>query len=81
MSILPWPFTNDVAHNEPTPEFMDNARRRMAEGRLWSSEGRFLTQGIIRDVLVELGEKNPDRLCEDLIATARTRLLAHRLSP
>lgn len=70
---------NDVAHNEPSPERMAKARRRMAEAGLWSCEGRFLTQGIVRDVLVEFGETNPDRLCEDLIETVRTRLLAHQL--
>ena len=76
-----WDLRNDVAHNEPTPARMDDACRQMVEAKLWSLEHRFLTQEVVRDVLAELCEKNPDRLCEDLIETVRTRLLAHRLSP
>jgi hypothetical protein len=72
---------NDVAHNEPTPELMGDARRRMADANLWSSDGRFLPQQLVRDVLIELGEPHPDRLCDDLIRTARSRLLEHSLDP
>lgn len=66
---------NDVAHNEPTPDLMDDARSRMADVGLWSPEDRFLTQQLVRDVLVETGEKNPDELCDDLLSMLRSRLL------
>lgn len=70
---------NDVAHNEPTPELMYDARERMAEANLWSPHDRFLTQPLVREVLKGFGEKSPDRLCEDLIAHVRSRLLATRV--
>lgn len=69
---------NDVAHNEPTPELMQDARRRMTEARLWSSDNGFLTQEIIRGVLMELGESEPEKMCDKLVATVRSRLLDHR---
>lgn len=67
---------NDVAHNEPTPDLMENARQQMIDAKLWSSESpsRFLTQEMIRDVVIELGEHEPEKLCENLIATVRSRL-------
>lgn len=70
---------NDVAHNEPTPELMRDARSRMTEAGLWSSDGRFLTQEIIREVLMDLGESEPECICGNLVATVRSRLLEHRL--
>ncbi len=67
---------NDVAHNEPTPELMADARQKMAEAKLWSNDGaRFLTQPLIQDVLNELGVTAPETLCEDLIKTVRSRLV------
>jgi hypothetical protein len=69
---------NDVAHNEPTPELMDDACQRMTEAGIWSSDRRFLTQEIIRGVLTELGETEPESMCDKLIATVRSRLLEHR---
>jgi hypothetical protein len=67
---------NDVAHNEPTPKLMADARQKMAEAKLWSNAGpRFLTQQLIQDVLNELGVKAPEQLCDDLIATVRSRLV------
>jgi hypothetical protein len=67
---------NDVAHNQPTPALMDDARRRMQEALLWSAESKFLSQPLIQDVLCELGEPQPDALCTDLLRTIRDRLLA-----
>jgi hypothetical protein len=66
---------NDVAHNEPTPGVMAEARSRMAEASLWSAEGRFLSMPLVQRVLCDLGESNPDRLCTELISTVRSRLL------
>lgn len=66
---------NDVAHNEPTPPLMDDARRRMADAQLWSTNGTFLTQPLVQNVLRDLGENNPSRLCTDLTDTIRARLL------
>lgn len=66
---------NDVAHNEPTPKLMDDARRRMTEASLWSKDGTFLTQPLVQNVLLELGEQNPGDLCTELISTVRTRLI------
>jgi hypothetical protein len=66
---------NDVAHNEPTPRLMAEARSRMTEASLWSTEGRFLSTPLVQRVLRDLGEPNPDRLCTDLISTIRSRLL------
>lgn len=69
---------NDVAHNEPTPELMEDARRRMSDAQLWSSDNTpptFLTQPLVQGVLRELGEQHPDQLCSDLLSTVRSRLL------
>ena len=70
---------NDVAHNEPTPELMDDARVQMRKAHLWSDEDTFLSQPLVQAVLRELGVQSPERLCEDLISTVRSRLLDHRL--
>jgi hypothetical protein len=53
---------------------MKDARRQMVEVGLWSERDRFLTQKLVKDVLHELGEGDPENLCESLIATARNRL-------
>ena len=66
---------NDVAHNEPTPELMAEARDRMASENLWSKDNRFLTEPLVQNVLRELGERQPESLCEGLITTIRSRLL------
>lgn len=66
---------NDVAHNEPTPQLMQDARGRMNEACLWSKEDQFLTQDLVRNVLSELGVSEPQNLCEGLISTVRNRLL------
>ena len=65
---------NDVAHKEPTPVLMEDARRRMVEASLWSTNDTFMTQQVVQDVLRELRETNPDALCDDLISTIRSRL-------
>lgn len=67
---------NDVAHDEPTPALMDDARRRMQGASLWSSTDRFLSQPLVQAVLRELGEQEPGRLAFDLIAEVRRRLVA-----
>ncbi len=67
---------NDVAHNEPTPKFMENARRQMQNVALWSSSDTFLSQPLVQEVLKELGEQCPEQLCNNLLLTVRERLLA-----
>ncbi len=67
---------NDVAHNEPTPSLMDDARRRMREAKLWSDEDTFLSQPLVQAVLKELGEQCPDKICINFVSTVRERLLA-----
>lgn len=66
---------NDVAHNEPTPQLMDDARVRMVETQLWSADGTFLKQPLVQDVLRNLGEPRPEELCTRLVSTIRERLL------
>lgn len=66
---------NDVAHNEPTPQLIDDARRRMIEACLWSEGDRFLIQPLVQNVLQELGGQNPESLCSRLLAQIRERLL------
>lgn len=66
---------NDVAHNEPTPRLMADASDKMANENLWSSNGRFLTMPLVQNVLRDLGENDPEGLCDGLIATVRSRLL------
>ncbi len=68
---------NDVAHNEPTPELMDNARRCMRKAELWSERDQFLCQPLVCAVLKELGESEPETLLEKLLAEVRRRLRAH----
>lgn len=70
---------NDVAHNEPTPALMEDARRQMAAKKLWSSDDRFLTQEIVQRVLGDLDVIEPESLCDNLIAEVRARLLKHQL--
>jgi hypothetical protein len=65
---------NDVAHNEPTPSLMADARQRMQEAGLWSSSDTFLSQPLVQDVLRELGESEPSKLLEALLAEVRRRL-------
>jgi hypothetical protein len=67
---------NDVAHNEPTPELMNEARTRMQNAGLWSNTDTFLSQPLVQNVLKELGEQCPEQLCNDLVSTVRERLLA-----
>ena len=65
---------NDVAHNEPTAELMENARHRMQSAKLWSEDDRFLGQPLVQKVLKELKVENPATLCDDLIEAVRTQL-------
>ncbi len=62
---------NDIAHNEPTPELMNDARYRMKNQGLWSNNNTFLSQNIVKDVLSELGTINPNSLCDNLIQEIR----------
>lgn len=68
---------NDVAHNEPTPTMMDDARRQMQEAMLWSSSDTFLSQQLVQDVLGELckDEHEPNKLLDNLLAEVRRRLI------
>ncbi|MCG3173786.1 MAG: hypothetical protein GMKNLPBB_01988 [Myxococcota bacterium] len=66
---------NDVAHNEPTPALMDDARRRMRKASLWSSTNGFMSQPLVQAALHELGEPQPEVLCTELLAGVRSRLL------
>jgi hypothetical protein len=72
---------NDVAHNEPTPELMADAREKMVHESLWSKDDRFLTQPLVQSILRELGEHEPSSLCEDLVTAVRYRLLAPAMVP
>lgn len=69
---------NDVAHNEPTQELMQQAQNRMQGASLWSTDAppSFLCQPFVRDVLRELGEQNPETLHTELIKDIRSRLLS-----
>ena len=66
---------NDVAHNEPTPALMGDARTRMQAAALWSSTDTFLGQPLVQAVLEELGEAEPKLLLERLLVEVRKRLL------
>lgn len=65
---------NDVAHAEPTPTLMNEARTRMQTAALWSSTDTFLSQSLVRDVLLELGETEPETLLVNLLDEIRRRL-------
>lgn len=68
---------NDVAHNEPTPELMKDARDRMQKAKLWSEAAvsTFLSQELVQSVLKELGVNQPELLCDTLCQDVRRRLL------
>ena len=67
---------NDIAHNEPTPDLMDDARNRMQTAALWSDTDTFLSQPLIQAVLEELGEASPENLLSNLLTDVRRWLLA-----
>jgi hypothetical protein len=67
---------NDVAHNEPTPELMEDARYRMRDAQLWSADDTFLSQPLVQKVLKKLGESAPQLLLSKLLAEIRRRLVA-----
>jgi hypothetical protein len=69
---------NDIAHNEPTPSLMNEACDRMQQAKLWSLTSetpKFLSQGLVQNVLKELGEQQPEQLYINLLAAVRSRLL------
>lgn len=65
---------NDMAHNEPTPSLMVDARRQMQYVELWSDKDTFLSQSLVEKVLQELGEAEPSSLLEKLLSEVRQRL-------
>lgn len=65
---------NDIAHNEPTPDLMNDASIRMQTAALWSSNDTFLSQPLVQDVLKDLGAITPEMLLQDLLADVRCRL-------
>jgi hypothetical protein len=67
---------NDIAHTEPTPELMSDARTRMQTAALWSNTDTFLSQSRVQAVLKELGETEPEQLLVNLLAEVRRRLVA-----
>lgn len=67
---------NDIAHNEPTPALMDDARRRMENARLWSAKNSFLRQPLVQVVMTELGEEAPESLFQSLLVEVRRRLVS-----
>ncbi len=66
---------NDIAHNEPTPVLMNDARTRVQEAELWSNAGTFLSQPLVQAVLKDLDEMNPERLLDNLLAEVQRRLI------
>lgn len=66
---------NDVAHNEPTPTLMKDARRRMQAAALWSDTDNFLSQPLVQAVLTELGEASSKDLLDQLLTEVRHRLI------
>lgn len=65
---------NDVAHDEPTPDLMMDARTRMRTAALWSEDCTFLSQPLVQNVLNDLGEREPSKLLENLLAEVRHRI-------
>ena len=66
---------NDVSHNEPTAQLIETAQERMVEAGFWSAKNQFLAQERTRNVLIELGVETPEHLCDNLLATVRSRLV------
>jgi hypothetical protein len=66
---------HDVAHNEPTTTLMNDACTRMQDAKLWSRSATFLSQPLVQDVLKELGEAQPEKICANLLSEVRGRLL------
>ena len=66
---------NDIAHDEPTPQRMAEARDRMVAAGLWSANNTFLSQPLVQGVLTELGVGSPGSLLEALLQAVRARLL------
>lgn len=67
---------NDIAHNEPTPELMTDARDRMQCAALWSSTDTFLNQPLVQAVLKEMGVASPQNLLANLLVEVQRRLVA-----
>jgi hypothetical protein len=66
---------NDIAHNEPTPDLMNDARTRMQTAALWSNTDTFLSQPLVEPVLKELGEASPENPLANLLSEVRRRLV------
>lgn len=65
---------NDVAHNEPTTELMVGAKKTMRDAELWSNADRFLSQELVKNVLIELRVDHPESLLDNLLEAVRERL-------
>jgi hypothetical protein len=63
---------NDVAHNEPTPDLMNEARTCMQHAKLWSNNDTLLSQPLVQDVLKDLGEESPEQLLDSLLTEVRS---------
>jgi hypothetical protein len=66
---------NDVAHNEPTPALMAEAREKMIAAKLWSNTSMFLSQSLVQNVLQELDAGRHESLLDDLLTKIRQRLI------
>lgn len=66
---------NDIAHNEPTPDLMNDAGSRMQIAALWSVTNTFLSQPLLQAVLRDLGEPEPEKLLANLFVEVRRRLV------
>lgn len=66
---------NDIAHDEPTPDLMNDARTRMQAAALWSNTDTFLSQPLVQSVLKELGEASSENLLANLLTEVRRRLV------
>lgn len=67
---------NDIAHSEPTPALMNDARARMQTAALWSNNDTFLSEPLVQAVLEELGEASAENLLANLLSEVRRRLVA-----
>lgn len=66
---------NDIAHTEPTPALMSEARTLMQIAKLWSNTDTLLSQPLVQAVLKELGESSPENLLANLLTEVRRRLV------
>jgi hypothetical protein len=66
---------NDVAHSEPTPALMKEARKRMIGAGLWTSDDSFLGSPLVQAEMADYGLADPPgQLCTRLLDEVRERL-------